>query len=168
MRSVTPAGDFALFKAPEKLHARPVMSRPTRHDYTFASDNTAGIAPEALAALTAANTAPAASYGEDEWTRRAKELVRGVFETDCEVFFVFNGTAANALALAALCRRHHSILCHEVSHVDTDECGAPEFFTGGSKLTALPVRKASCGPPTSRRPSPAGAACIPPSPARSP
>lgn len=114
------------------------MSRPVQHDYTFASDNTAGLAPEALAALTAANTAPVASYGDDEWTRRARELVRGLFATECEVFFVFNGTAANALSLAALCRPHQSILCHEVSHVDTDECGGPEFFTGGSKVVTFP------------------------------
>lgn len=114
------------------------MSRPVQPDHTFASDNTAGIAPEAMAALAAANAGTVPSYGDDEWTGRAKELLRGLFATDCEVFFVFNGTAANALALAALCRSHHSILCHEVSHVDTDECGAPEFFTGGSKVVTVP------------------------------
>jgi threonine aldolase len=63
-----------------------------------------------------------------------------VFETECEVFFVFNGTAANALALAALCRSHHGILCHELAHVQTDECAAPEFFSGGAKV--LPVAAA--------------------------
>ncbi len=110
------------------------MSRP---DHTLASDNTAGIAPEALAALIAANTGPVPSYGHDDWTRRAKELIRGVFETECEVFFAFNGTAANALALSALCRSHHSILCHDFAHVLVDECGAPEFFTGGAKV--IPV-----------------------------
>lgn len=114
------------------------MSRPVRPDHTFASDNTAGIAPEAMAALAAANAGTASSYGDDEWTLRAKELLRGVFGTGCEVFFVFNGTAANALALAALCRSHHSILCHECAHVDTDEGGAPEFFTGGSKVVTVP------------------------------
>jgi len=113
------------------------MSRPARPDFTFASDNTAGIAPEALAALNAANTGPVPSYGNDDWTRRAKEHLRAVFETECEIFLVFNGTAANALALAALCRSYHSILCHEFSHVDVDECGAPEFFTGGAKV--IPV-----------------------------
>jgi threonine aldolase len=109
-----------------------------RHDYTFASDNTAGICPEALAALHAANDGPSASYGEDPFTFRAQQLMRELFETDCETFFVFNGTAANALALSALCSRYQSILCHEVAHIDTDECGAPEFFTGGSKLLPLP------------------------------
>jgi threonine aldolase len=107
------------------------------HDYTFASDNTAGLAPEALAALTAANVGQAPSYGDDEWTARAKRLIGEFFGTECAVFFVFNGTAANALALAQFCRSHHSILCHEMSHVDTDECGAPEFFTGGSKVIPL-------------------------------
>ncbi len=114
------------------------MSAPPRPDYTFASDNTAGLAPEALAALIAANPDHAPSYGEDEWTARAKKLFSGVFATECEVFLVFNGTAANALTLAHFCRSYHSIICHEVSHVDTDECGAPEFFTGGSKVIALP------------------------------
>lgn len=113
------------------------MSAPARHDYTFASDNTAGLAPEALAALTAANAGFAPSYGKDEWTEKAKALVAGVFETDCEIFFVFNGTAANAVALAALCRSYHSVICHDFSHVDVDECGAPEMFTGGAKV--LPV-----------------------------
>jgi threonine aldolase len=109
-------------------------------NYAFASDNTAGICPEALAALNAANVGSAAGYGDDAHTAAAKALVAELFETECEVFFVFNGTAANALVLAALCQRHHAILCHELSHVETDECGAPEFFTGGSKV--LPIRGA--------------------------
>lgn len=107
-------------------------------DYTFASDNTAGIAPEALAALTAANAGAVASYGSDPWTARAKQLLREVFATDCEVFFVFNGTAANALALSQFCRSYHSVVCHEFSHVDTDECSAPEFFLGGGKVITVP------------------------------
>jgi threonine aldolase len=110
---------------------------PIRQDYSFASDNTAGLAPEALAAFNAANAGTVPSYGSDDWTRRAKELIGAVFETECEVFFVFNGTAANALALAARSRSYHSIICHHYSHVDTDECGAPEFFTGGAKV--IPV-----------------------------
>jgi threonine aldolase len=110
----------------------------SRADHRFASDNTAGICPEAWAGLAAANTGRAPSYGDDAWTLRAKQRFRELFATDCEVFFVFNGTAANALALSARCRGYHSILCHEISHVETDECGAPEFFTGGSKVVALP------------------------------
>ena len=110
---------------------------PARADYTFASDNTAGICPEAWAGLAAANTGRAPSYGADAWTARLQKHFHQIFETECDVFLVLNGTAANALALSALCQPFHSILCHEYSHVDTDECGAPEFFTGGSKLMAL-------------------------------
>lgn len=106
-------------------------------NYAFASDNTAGICPEAFAALAAANAGRVPSYGDDDATAQAKRLFANLFETECDVFFVFNGTAANALALAALCERHHAVLCHELAHIETDECGAPEFFTGGSKL--LPV-----------------------------
>lgn len=100
----------------------------------FASDNYAGICPEVMAYLTQANTGHAAAYGEDDWTARASDRFRQIFEIDCEVFFVFNGTAANSLAMAALCQSYHSIICHEVGHVETDECGAPEFFSNGSKL----------------------------------
>ena len=78
-----------------------------------------------------------ASYGDDRWTGKVSDLVREIFETDCESFFVFNGTAANSLALAQLCRSFHSVVCYEHSHIETDECGGPEFFSGGSKL--LPV-----------------------------
>ena len=107
---------------------------PRGERYEFASDNTAAICPEAWAALEEANSGGAPSYGEDRWTARACERVREIFETDCEVFFVFNGTAANALALAQICQSFHSIICHEQSHIQIDECGAPEFFTKGSKL----------------------------------
>jgi threonine aldolase len=109
--------------------------------YEFESDNTAAICPEAWAALTEANAGEVAAYGDDKWTRLVTERVREIFETDCELFFVFNGTAANSLALAQLCRSFHSVICHEQSHIHTDECGAPEFFSGGSKL--LPIRGAN-------------------------
>ncbi len=111
------------------------------HRYDLASDNTAGICPEAWRALEEANSDTVASYGDDRWTRRVSELVREIFETDCDSFFVFNGTAANSLALAQLCRSYHSVVCHEYSHIETDECGGPEFFSGGSKL--LPTRGAN-------------------------
>ncbi|MCL2656665.1 MAG: low specificity L-threonine aldolase [Betaproteobacteria bacterium] len=100
----------------------------------FASDNTAGISPEAMVALMAANNGTTASYGNDEWTQRARDAMRKVFETECEVFFVFNGTAANSLALAALCQSYHGIICHKLAHVESDECGGPAFFTHGAKL----------------------------------
>src|SRR5204863_9695025 len=106
-----------------------------RHD--FASDNTAGICPEAFAALEEANANDAPSYGEDRWTARICDRVRELFETDCDVYLVFNGTAANALALAQLCQSFESVVCHEYAHIQTDECGAPEFFTKGSKLLLI-------------------------------
>jgi threonine aldolase len=108
---------------------------PTRH---FASDNYAGICPEAWAALAEANTDHSPGYGDDAWTQKATDLIRDVFETHCEVFFVFNGTAANSLALASMCQSYHSILCHELAHVEADECGAPEFFSNGTKVLLMP------------------------------
>lgn len=102
--------------------------------YEFASDNTAGVAPEALAAIIEANADFCASYGEDVYTRRATDAFRALFERPCEVFFVSTGTAANSLAISQLCRSHHSVICHEVAHIETDECGAPEFFNNGVKL----------------------------------
>ena len=108
------------------------MHRPEHHE--FASDNTAGICPEVVAAIEEANHGAVVSYGDDDLTRRVRESVRDLFETDCDSFLVFNGTAANALALAQLCQPFHSVVCHERAHIQTDECGAPEFFTRGSKL----------------------------------
>src|SRR5438034_1928797 len=103
----------------------------------FASDNYAGICPEAWASLAEANQDHAQGYGDDRWTARAADLIRELFETNCEVFFVFNGTAANSLVLASLCQSYHSILCHELAHVEVAECGAPEFFANGSKVLLL-------------------------------
>jgi threonine aldolase len=114
------------------------MSNPPSHRRHFASDNYAGICPEAWAALAEANQGHAPGYGDDPWTAQAADLIRDVFETDCEVFFVFNGTAANSLALASCCQSYHSIICHELAHVETDECGAPEFFSNGTKVLTVP------------------------------
>ena len=100
----------------------------------FASDNTAGICPEAWAAMEVANAGFVPSYGEDRYTTEASNLFRELFETDCDVYFVFNGTAANSLALASLSQSYHSVICHETAHIETDECGAPEFFSNGTKL----------------------------------
>ncbi len=100
----------------------------------FASDNYAGICPEAWRASEAANQGHATSYGDDPWTARASNEFRELFETECEVYFVFNGTAANSLALASLCQSYHGVICCDQAHVETDECGAPEFFSNGSKL----------------------------------
>jgi threonine aldolase len=120
---------------PVSINKTGMQTEGERHE--FASDNTAAICPEAWAALQEANIAAAPSYGDDQWTARVCDKVREIFETDCDVYLVFNGTAANALALAQLCQSFHSVVCHERSHIHTDECGAPEFFTKGSKL--LPV-----------------------------
>ncbi len=84
-----------------------------------------------------ANSGHETSYGDDSWTAKASDLLREIFEIDCEVFFVFNGTSANSLSLAALCQSYHSILCHEVAHVEASECGAPEFFANGTKVLLL-------------------------------
>ncbi len=108
----------------------PLTTRPLQ----FASDNYSGICPEALDYLLRANQGDVPAYGDDEWTQKASDAFRHIFETDCEVFFVFNGTAANSLTLAALCQSYHSVICHELAHVETDECGAPEFASNGSKL----------------------------------
>lgn len=112
----------------------------------FASDNWSGICPEALEALLAANPGHIQSYGEDAWTQRASDLIRELFETDCEVFFVFNGTAANSLALASLCQSYHSIICCRYSHIETDECGAPEFFSNGTKILLAPSHNGKLTP----------------------
>jgi threonine aldolase len=100
----------------------------------FASDNWAGVCPEAWSALAAANQGHAPSYGADDWTEAAVAAIREIFETQCEVFLVFNGTAANSLALSALCRGTDAIICHAYAHINVDECGAPGFFSGGAKL----------------------------------
>jgi threonine aldolase len=100
----------------------------------FASDNYAGICPAAWRATDAANFGHATAYGDDPWTEKASDAFRTLFETDCEVYLVFNGTAANSLALASLCQSYHGVICCDSSHVETDECGAPEFFSNGSKL----------------------------------
>ena len=113
----------------------------------FASDNQAGICPEALAAMAAANAGHEPSYGDDRWTDELRRRVRTLFETDaCETFLVFNGTSANALALTALCRPFEATICHALSHIETDEAAAPEFFTGGAKLLTADTPDAKLTP----------------------
>ena len=103
----------------------------------FASDNTAGMAPEILDALAKANTGYSLGYGNDEWTKRVEQRFAEIFEKEVAVFLVPTGTAANALAIAHLSPPWGAVLCHEGSHIATDECGAPEFFGGGLKLIGL-------------------------------
>jgi threonine aldolase len=112
----------------------------------FASDNNAGITPEAFAALAEANRGHAVAYGGDDWTRRATNAIRAVFDADAIVYPVFNGTAANALSLAAICRSTDAVVCHGFAHVNVDECGAPEFFSGGAKLLTVDTPHAKLDP----------------------
>lgn len=96
----------------------------------FGSDNHAGVHPELLKAIVECNSNHAPSYGTDEYSEKAIAQFRHHFGPQAEVFFVFNGTAANVLALRFLAERHESVLCSENSHLHQDECGAPEFFAG--------------------------------------
>lgn len=103
----------------------------------FASDNVSGVCPEILEAVVRANSGPAMPYGDDAVTARLQGLVAEVFEHEVAVFPLATGSAANALALSALVPRYGAVYCHREAHVNVDECGAPEFFTGGAKLVAL-------------------------------
>ncbi|MEZ5920607.1 MAG: low specificity L-threonine aldolase [Parvularculaceae bacterium] len=104
---------------------------------TFASDNWAGAHPRIIEAMTRANEGLAPSYGGDAHTKKAEEKFSEIFERDVAVFFVATGGAANSLALSQLSPPWGMILCHQESHIQMDECGAPEFFTGGAKLLPL-------------------------------
>src|SRR5215468_8598167 len=104
----------------------------------FASDNAAAVAPEILAAIAAANEGSALAYGNDALTRRVEQRFAELFEREVAVFLVPTGTAANALAIAHLTPPWGAVLCHAEAHIATDECGAPEFFGGGTKLIGLP------------------------------
>jgi threonine aldolase len=108
---------------------------------SFRSDNDWGAAPAVLAALAACNEGTARPYGADEGTRRVEARLAEVFGREVGVLLVSTGTAANSIALAAMTPRWGSILCHRQAHIHVDECGAPEFFTGGAKL----VPSASAG-----------------------
>lgn len=123
-----------MYTEAETRNSQCATQNKTTMNYHFASDNTAAICPEAWQAMAEANAGYVASYGDDLWTERAAMALRDLFEMDCDVYFVYNGTAANALALASLCQSYHSVICHEVGHIETDECGAPEFFSNGTKL----------------------------------
>ena len=104
---------------------------------SFASDNTSTACPEVMDAVIAANSGVAMSYGDDEYSKRLQDKLNEVFETEVVFFPCVSGTAANALALSALTPSYGKIFCHAMSHINTDECAAPEFFTGGSKLIPI-------------------------------
>ena len=101
---------------------------------SFASDNWSGICPEAWDALADANRGHAPAYGGDQWTAAAVAEIRKLFDTDCEVFFVYTGTAANSLGVAAMARNSDAVICSNNAHILVDECGAPGFFSGGATL----------------------------------
>jgi len=110
------------------------------------SDNEAPVAPEILAAIERANHGAADSYGEDGITARLRDALCECFETRLEVFPVFTGTAANALAIAQLTPAFGAVFCHPQAHLNTDECGAPEFYSGGAKLILVPGEHARIDP----------------------
>ena len=117
----------------------------------FRSDNVHGAHPKVLQALVEANAGPASSYGEDPWTERLREKLAAVFERDVWVLPVATGSAANALALAAYLKPWQAVYCHYEAHINVDECGGPEFFSGGSKLIDLPGEGAKIAPETVER-----------------
>jgi threonine aldolase len=140
---IWPIRQFRFYRvASARLQKEKARAMDTNHEtlkqedlaQQFASDNYAGICPEAWSAMYEANLGHTTAYGDDPFTQKAADAFRQLFQAECEVFFVFNGTAANSLALASLCQSYHGVICCDSAHVETDECGAPEFFSNGSKL----------------------------------
>lgn len=113
-----------------------VHTKPKR---SFASDNNAGVHPKVMEAIAAANDGHVVAYGDDPYTDEAVKLFREQFGKDVEIYFVFGGTGANVLGLKAVTEPHHAIICAETAHINVDECGAPEKFTG-CKLLSLPTK----------------------------
>ncbi|HZY99669.1 MAG TPA: low specificity L-threonine aldolase [Candidatus Baltobacteraceae bacterium] len=111
----------------------------------FASDNTAPVAPEIVKAILAANEGAAIPYGGDDWTARAKQRFREQFGAETDVYFAFNGTGANVAGLSALLRPWEAVLCPESAHLQTDECGAFERFSG-SKIIPIPTKDGKLKP----------------------
>jgi len=120
------------------------MPAPTRLEFT--SDNITGASPEILAALVRANEGQVASYGGDPFSAALEQLASEVFERPVAILPIATGTAANALALSMLARPFEAIYCHAAAHLMTDECGAPEFYTGGAKLIGLPASEGRLRP----------------------
>jgi threonine aldolase len=113
----------------------------------FASDNSSPVAPEIIAALSDANAGYAMPYGNDAIMAGVRARIRDIFEApEAAVYLVATGTAANALALAICCPPWASVYCHRNAHIEEDECGAPEFFTGGAKLVLIEGKEARMDP----------------------
>jgi threonine aldolase len=119
------------------------MTQRPRH---FASDNNAGISPEVLAAIAEANQGHVGGYGHDHYTERAQAAVAEIFEKECAVFFVSNGTSANCLALSAFLQSYHAVVTHEHSHLETDECNALGHFVAGAKTMPISGPNGKLGP----------------------
>jgi threonine aldolase len=132
--------------AAQKTRQSMMVTMPDRFERAFASDNASCGAPEIMAAVAAASTGQAPPYGGDRWTRSAQRRLSEIFDRNVDLFAVSTGSAANALCLAALTPPWGSVLCHRDSHVNNDECGAPEFFTGAAKLVPLPGSDAKADP----------------------
>jgi threonine aldolase len=112
----------------------------------FASDNNAGVHPDIMKALENANDGHCVGYGDDPYTQEAQEIFRDFFGDQSEIYFVFLGTAANVLGLKAITQSFHSIICADTAHINTDECGAPEKFTG-CKLLSIPTKNGKISVP---------------------
>ena len=113
----------------------------------FASDNSAPASPEILEAIARANSGYQPSYGGDDLAESVRDRIRDIFEAPhAQTYLVATGTAANSLCLACLCPPWGTVYCHAEAHVEVDECGAPEFYTGGAKLTALAGRHGRIDP----------------------
>lgn len=112
----------------------------------FASDNNAGVHPDIMKALENANDGHCVGYGDDPYTQEAQEIFRDFFGDQAEIYFVFLGTAANVLGLKAMTQSFHSIICADTAHINTDECGAPEKFTG-CKLLSIATKNGKISVP---------------------
>lgn len=105
----------------------------------FASDNNSGVHPTIFKAMEEANTGHVIGYGNDSLTQKATKVFKNKFGEETEVFFVFNGTGANVLGLSTVTQSFHSVICAETAHIQEDECGAPEKFTGCKLIPVEPV-----------------------------
>lgn len=112
----------------------------------FCSDNVTGVAPAIMQALVAANQGAAMPYGDDNLTQSLTTKFRDIFATDVTMFPVATGSAANALALSVMTPNYGAVYCHPLAHINVDECGAPELFTGGAKLVLVPGEKGKITP----------------------
>ncbi|GGK75832.1 threonine aldolase family protein [Amphritea balenae] len=122
------------------------VTQQPKYNIGFSSDNIAGASAEVINAIVECNTGTASPYGTDNYTAQVEEKLRQIFETDLSVFIVPTGSAANALCLATLTPPWGAVLCHPDSHINNDECGAPEFFTNGAKLIEVAGQSSKIDP----------------------